>query len=100
MIDDSEFSDATDFLSSGGVEMAGPMKHFKSISGLHELIVNVENIRRMEEVLTCDGKYVWLQREKHLASLIVGETIKLNLALLVQSEVPFSLVACKVACEA
>ena len=99
MIDDSELSDAIDFLSSGGVQMAGPMQYFKSIDGLGELIVDVKDIRRVEEALTCDGECVWLER-KNLASLIVGVTIKLDLALLVQSEVPFSLVACKVACEA
>ena len=99
MIDDSELSDAMDFLSSGGVQMAGPMQYFKSIDGLGELIVNAENIGHVRKALTCEGEYVWLLREK-LASVIVGETIKLDLALLVQSGVPFNLAACKVAREA
>ena len=99
MIDDIELSDAIDFLSSGGVEMAGPMTHFKSIDELGELIVNAKDIGHVGKALKCEGDYVWLLREK-LASVIVGETIKLDLALLVQLGVPFNLAACKVAREA
>lgn len=94
-----EYSDMMDFLLSGGVEMAGQIQLIPSILELHELMVNDTDVVHVEKALTCDGECVWLER-KNLASLIVGVTIKLDLALLVQSEVPFSLVACKVACEA
>jgi hypothetical protein len=95
VIDNSELSDAMDFLSSSGVEMARPIQLIPSISELHELVVNASDIVHVKKALSCEGEYVWLQREKCLASLIVGVTIKLDLALLVQSEVPFSLVACR-----
>lgn len=98
VIDDGELSDAMEFLSSGGVEMAGPMQHIPSISGLHELTVKVEDVVHTEKTLTCEDKYVWLQRQQQ-ASVIVGGSITVDLARLTQLGVPFSLALCKVACE-
>ncbi len=78
--------------------MVGPIQHIPSISGLHELTVNAKDVVHAGKVLTCDGEYVWLQHQEK-RSVIVGGSITIDLARLTQSEVPFSLTVCKVACE-